>query len=71
MTKLSGRCACCGCELSSYEVFSAKLRRLRKPVCLGCALDAVVFLRDHLKPMCDKALEMLREQKRGDEHELS
>jgi len=52
-------CACCGCKLSSYEVFAGRLRGLRRPVCLGCAYTAVVWLRDHLFPLCEKALELL------------
>lgn len=49
-------CAGCGCELAPYEVFSSRLRGLKKPVCIGCALDALVFLLDELMPMCDAAL---------------
>jgi len=52
-------CACCGCELSPYEVFAGRLRGLRRPVCLGCAYTAVVWLRDNLFPLCEKALELL------------
>lgn len=51
------KCVCCGCELSQYEVFSGRLRKLKKPICMGCAFDAVKFLRDYIKPMLEMAVE--------------
>lgn len=69
MTKDNLHCVCCGCELAPYEVFAGRIRGLKKPVCVGCAFDAVVFLRDHLWPMLEKIVEVVVNPKRGDAHE--
>ena len=56
------RCAGCGCELEAYEVFASRIRGLKRPVCYGCLAQVVVFVRDYMKPMLDKALEQLEAQ---------
>lgn len=63
MSALSGVCACCGCALEPYEVFSARLRGLKKPVCLGCAHDTVAFLLNYLYPMTEEALKQIIPEK--------
>jgi len=45
------KCARCGCELSNYEIFAARLRGLRPPVCLGCLIDAIIDIRERVWPL--------------------
>jgi len=54
-------CAGCGVLLAPYEVFAARIRGLKKPVCIGCLIEALNFMRDHLKPMLDDVLDRLVE----------
>jgi len=50
------RCATCGASLFPYELFVARLRGLDKPICLGCAVELVVFMKKQLMPMLKLAL---------------
>jgi len=53
------KCPRCGCKLEAYEVFAQLIRGIKKPVCIGCLADALVFMKEDLAPMLDKALENL------------
>jgi len=55
------KCAGCGCPLAAYEVFASRVRGLKRPVCLGCAIMAVVFLRDEVEPMLAEAIKLIHE----------
>jgi len=61
-------CAGCRVLLAPYEVFAARIRGLKKPVCIGCLIEALLFLKDDLKPMLEEALIRLMEyaEKEGD-----
>jgi hypothetical protein len=53
------RCPGCGCELSDYEVFACRLRGLKRPVCIGCLVEALVTVRDHVWPMLEGSLKKI------------
>jgi len=48
-----GTCPGCGCPLTLYEIFACRLRGLKRPVCIGCLANALVFVRKELLPMFD------------------
>jgi len=52
-------CPNCGCTLDAYEVFACRIRGLATPVCLGCLIDALVWLKKYILPMLDTMLKML------------
>jgi len=67
---LSGyACAGCGCPLTLQEIFACRLRGLKKPVCLGCLVSVLVFVRKQLLPMFDdlhdKIIELAEEAAAG------
>jgi len=49
-----GNCAGCGTRLELYEIFACRIRGLKKPVCLGCLVDAIVGLKDHIYPLLEE-----------------
>jgi len=44
-------CPGCGVRLEDYEIFACRLRGLKRPVCIGCLANVLVFLRDQLLPL--------------------
>jgi len=46
-----GSCPSCGAPLELYEIFACRIRGLKRPVCLGCLIKVLVFLRDDLLPL--------------------
>jgi len=46
-------CPGCGARLEDYEIFACRIRGLKKPVCIGCLVNALVFVRNELLPMFD------------------
>jgi len=54
-------CAGCGVLLAPYEIFAARIRGLKKPVCLGCLIEVLIFMKEYLKPMLDEVITRLVE----------
>jgi hypothetical protein len=55
-------CQGCGVLLAPYEVFACRIRGLKKPVCLGCLIEALVFMKRDLLPLLTKAVDMMIEK---------
>jgi len=49
-------CPGCGCELSDYEVFAARIRRNKKPVCVGCLNVLLYWTREVFWPLLHQPL---------------
>jgi len=65
------KCPGCGCKLEGYEVFACRLRGLKRPVCLGCLINALLYLRDHVYPLMQGLEQLVLDlaEKVGDESE--
>lgn len=53
------KCSICGCILEPYEIFAQRIRKIKKPACIGCLADIARDTKNILVPLLEGALEKM------------